>query len=112
MIESYKFGRIVIDGNAYNSDVIVFPERVEPDWWRETGHSLSIKDLVAVFKFGPETLIVGAGYSSMMKIPASTKNEIELKGMELICADTSSAVETFNRLSGTKIVIGAFHLTC
>ena len=34
-IESYSFGEVVIDGKRYRSDVIVFPDRVKPNWWRE-----------------------------------------------------------------------------
>jgi hypothetical protein len=39
-IDSYKFGRIVIDGQAYSRDVIILPDRVIRDWWRDSGHIL------------------------------------------------------------------------
>ena len=32
MINSYDFGRIVIDGNAFTTDVIIFPDRVDAEW--------------------------------------------------------------------------------
>jgi hypothetical protein len=32
-IESYHFGEIVIDGRRYSSDVIIYPDRVEGQWW-------------------------------------------------------------------------------
>lgn len=35
MINSYDFGRIVVDGKAYTSDVIIFPDRVNSYWWRK-----------------------------------------------------------------------------
>jgi len=28
-IDSYSFGRIVIDGQVYTSDVIIYPDRVD-----------------------------------------------------------------------------------
>jgi len=31
-ISDYRFGRIVIDGKTYTSDVIVYPDRVDPSW--------------------------------------------------------------------------------
>jgi hypothetical protein len=31
-IDSYEFGRIVIDGREYRADVIILPERVVADW--------------------------------------------------------------------------------
>ena len=44
-IDSFTFGKITIDGVAYTSDVIVYPDRVDPSWWREKGHGLNIMDL-------------------------------------------------------------------
>ena len=35
MIESYDFGRIVIDGRKFASDVIIFLDRVDGNWWRK-----------------------------------------------------------------------------
>ena len=32
MIESYKFGEIVIDGTTYTSDVIIYPDNVDDKW--------------------------------------------------------------------------------
>ena len=43
-IESYDFGRIVIDGEIYIADVIVTPDGVKADWWRKMGHSLCQED--------------------------------------------------------------------
>ena len=34
MIDAYDFGRIVIDENAFTTDVIIFPDRVMDEWWR------------------------------------------------------------------------------
>jgi len=40
MIESYKFGEILIDGVTYTSDVIIYPDSVDFKWWRKEGHLL------------------------------------------------------------------------
>ena len=48
-IEDYRFGRVVIDGRAYTSDVIVFPDRVKDNWWRNEGHELCPADLWRLF---------------------------------------------------------------
>ena len=45
MIESYKFGAIVINGKKYTSDIIVFPEHVIDGWWRKEGHRLHVEDI-------------------------------------------------------------------
>ncbi|HDL64334.1 MAG TPA: hypothetical protein ENH12_02985 [Proteobacteria bacterium] len=69
MIENYHFGRIVIDGKTYTSDVIIFPDRIREEWWREDGHSLSLKDIEEVLTLRPDILIVGTGNASLMRVP-------------------------------------------
>jgi hypothetical protein len=32
MIESYNFGRIVIDRRRFGSDAVIFPERIDGNW--------------------------------------------------------------------------------
>lgn len=117
MITSYEFGKIVIGGNEYVSDVIIFPEEVIPNWWREEGHTLSIKDLEPVFERKPKILVIGTGYSGLMKVPNATADNISARGIELHTADTRAAVGIFNDLIGksvaaTAATAAAFHLTC
>lgn len=112
MIESYEFGRVVIDGRAYTSDVIIFPNRVKSGWWRREGHKLHVEDIEEAIKERPEALVVGTGYSGLMEIPRQTADHLRLKGIELIAENTGKAVETYNRLSKSKRVIAALHLTC
>ena len=46
MIESYSFGRMVIDGIRYTKEVIIFPDsRILSPWWRNQGHVLTADDL-------------------------------------------------------------------
>jgi len=40
MIESYDFGRIVVNGRKFGSDLIIFPDRVNGGWWRKEGRTL------------------------------------------------------------------------
>jgi hypothetical protein len=111
-IKSYQFGKIEIGDDIYHKDVILFPGRVIPDWWREQGHSLSIKDLEDVFAEDPEILIIGLGRYSRMKIPKETKDYIIDKGIELIALSTQEACEQYNQLADRSGVIAALHLTC
>ena len=39
-VESYSFARIVVDGTQYTRDLILFPDRVEDNWWRREGHEV------------------------------------------------------------------------
>lgn len=112
MIDSYDFGRIVINGRRYTTDLIVFPDRVKDGWWRREGHGLQIEDLDEVVQDNPEVLIVGTGYSGLMKVPAETREYVKSKGIELIAQRTAEACKTFNRLVKSKKIVAALHLTC
>jgi hypothetical protein len=60
-IDSYRFGQIVVNGQAHHKDVIILPDRVVGGWWRKEGHLLSLDDLQAVIEAAPEVLVVGQG---------------------------------------------------
>jgi hypothetical protein len=47
-IDHYEFGRIVIDGRQETNDLIILPDRVVRNWWRQNGHALVLDDLVEV----------------------------------------------------------------
>lgn len=112
-IDSYSFGEMVVDGKVYNKDLIIFPARIKPDWWRIEGHNLAVEDLKEVFDYKPEVLVVGKGDSGLMQVPLSTQNTIKKTGIELIIDDTHEAVKIFNtETQAKKKVIGVFHLTC
>lgn len=112
MITSYGFGRVVIDGKAYTSDVIVYPERTADGWWRKKGHELSLKDIGEILEYGPQLLIVGTGKFGMMKVPEEVASDIRASGIKLVVAHTPRAVRLFNgQPSGTRVV-AALHLTC
>ncbi|NQT03934.1 MAG: hypothetical protein HQ580_18050 [Planctomycetes bacterium] len=112
-IDSYKFGKIIIDGVEYNSDCLIFGNSVKPGWRRKQGHSLSDLDLQSVVKNKPTMLIVGCGKSGKMKIPNETRHFLLEEEILLEIADTNEAVERFNELSKTGIKIAAaLHLAC
>ncbi|MFQ5758385.1 MAG: Mth938-like domain-containing protein [Candidatus Bathyarchaeia archaeon] len=113
MIESYGFGRIVVDGKEYTTDLIIFPDRVEDGWWRKQGHRLYVEDIEEVVEERPEVFVVGTGYWGLMTVPAETKRHIEEKGIELVIQPTKQACETYNKLiQSGKQAVAAFHLTC
>ncbi len=112
MIESYSFGSMVIDGKEYTSDLIIYPDHIQSSWWRIEGHRLDIEDIKEILEAKPEVLVVGTGASDLVEIPEETEKHIRSKGIRLIAQRTGEAYETFNALSKSKKVIGAFHLTC
>ena len=58
-INSWSFGSITIDNKIYQKDMLVFPEKVRPNWIRIKGHSLELKDIKEIIGYNPETLIIG-----------------------------------------------------
>lgn len=111
-IDDYSFGRIVVNNKTYTSDVIVYPDRVDPSWWRKEGHYLQEIDLSQIVSAKPDILIIGTGYSGVMQVPKSTKNFLESNGIKVYIEKTGKAVEIFNKQPEDKKIIGAFHLTC
>ena len=112
MIESYEFGRIVIKGKRYATDVIIYPDHVEDNWWREEGHSLSPVDLWAVVQAKPEVLVVGTGRSGLMRVLPETEKCLCEQGIRLIAERTTEAVRIYNQLCQSTRVVAALHLTC
>jgi hypothetical protein len=111
-IESYAFGKMVYGGKTYTSDLIIYPDRVDPSWWRQQGHLLQMEDLEEILKEKPGILIIGTGYMGVMKVPRVLKEQLENKGIDLYVERSGKAVKLFNGVDTTKGVIAAFHLTC
>jgi len=112
-IDSYQFGKIVIDGTEYNSDCVILGGSVQPNWWRKHGHLLKPEDLQPVFAAKPSILVVGCGASGMMKVSQETDKLLQEQGIELFEANTNKAVERFNELAEKgENIFAALHLTC
>ena len=112
-IDSYQFGKIVIDGTEYNSDCIILGGSVQPNWWRKQGHLLTPEDLKPVIAARPDVLVVGCGASGIMKVSEKVNQVLQEHGIELFKANTSKAVERFNELAAQgENIAAALHLTC
>ncbi len=112
-IDNYSFGRIVIDGTDYTSDVIIYPDRLDATWWRQEGHLLVPEDLSAVLAHPPEVLVIGTGHNGVMQVPRKTTEALRQKGIEVHILPTGGAVTLFNRLQREHArVVAALHLTC
>jgi hypothetical protein len=112
MIESYVFGRMMISGSDYRSDLIIFPNKVFSPWWRKTGHRLCLEDLKEVLQEDFDVLVVGTGFMGLMKVEQEIHQHARSHGYHLMIEKTQKAVEDFNNLFSQKKTIGVFHLTC
>ena len=64
---------MVVDGQTYTSDLIIFPEKIKDSWWRKSGHRLCLEDLEDVFQEKPEVLVIGTGFYGLMKTEEEVK---------------------------------------
>jgi len=112
-IDSYQFGKIVIDGVDYSKDCLILDGLVQANWWRKQGHLLSAEDLQPIIAAKPSLLIVGCGASGLMKVSDEVREVLLEEDIQLEAVDTAKAVERFNELSQTSVnIAAALHLTC
>lgn len=112
MIENYNFGQIFINGEKYNSDLIIFKDHIYGSWWRKEGHNLCIDDITEIIDKKPDTLIIGTGYYGLMKVSEELIKYLESNNIEVIIKKTKDACDEYNTLHQKKNVVAAFHLTC
>ncbi len=112
MVESYSFGRMVVSGKSYTSDLVIFPNRINSSWWRKTGHHLCLEDCQEIFVEDFDVFIIGTGYLGLMEVDNEVILHAKSLGIDLLIDKTRKAVEKFNKISPQQKTIAAFHLTC
>jgi hypothetical protein len=112
MIDVYSFGEIKISGKSYRSDVIIYPDHVDANWWRKQGHDLDIDDIKEAIDSKPEIIIVGTGQPGMLQVDNKTMKKIHELGIEIVVLPTEQACKEYNRIGQKKKVIACLHLTC
>jgi hypothetical protein len=112
-IDSYSFGKMVIDGVEHRNDLFIYGGVVFGDWWRKEGHNLRVEDIEEVVLYKPEVIVIGRGASGVMRVSKEAVKYIESNGIELSMGKTGAAVEMFNKAIADGVnAAGAFHLTC
>ncbi len=113
-IDSYTFGEMIIDGEKYSKDVIVYPDHVFSPWWREDGHDVVPQDIPAeVLEGKPECIVIGRGHSKKMRVSKEAQQVLAECGAEVLLYSTRKAWKSYNKqIAAGKAAIGMFHLTC
>jgi hypothetical protein len=112
LIERYEFGLIVIEGQTFRNDVLIWPGRIKRDWWRREGHLLQLDDVAEALAANPQVLVVGQGEPGKMQVDPSLAAYLKDQGVELLVHPTREACRVINALSGTRRLAAALHLTC
>ncbi|MBC7097528.1 hypothetical protein H5T52_00145 [Candidatus Bipolaricaulota bacterium] len=110
-LSGYRFGRIQVEGEVWTQDIMVLTGQVRP-WQRREGHRVHPEDLEAALAEGPELIIVGTGFSGLLKLTPEAEESTRRRGIELLATKTAEAVEAYNELSPTKRTCALLHLTC
>ena len=110
-IDQYEFGRIVVDGREETKDLIVLPDRVVRNWWREDGHALVLDDLNDVLDELPPHLVVGTGADGRMRPDPEMVQHLQERGVTVEALPTGQAVRRFGELDPARTA-AALHLTC
>lgn len=112
MIDDYQFGKITISGKTYRTDVIIYPDHIDANWWRKQGHSLAIVDIREVIDAKPDVIVIGTGEPGLMQVEKDTMEYMKKLGVKTVILPTKRAYQEYNRLADTKKVIACLHLTC
>lgn len=111
-IERYEFGLIVIEGQTFRNDVLIWPGRIKGDWWRQEAHLLQLDDVAEALAANPQVLVVGQGEPGKMQVDPALAAYLLDRGVELLAHPTREACRVINGLSGTRRLAAALHLTC
>jgi hypothetical protein len=94
-VDHYEFGRIVVDGRVETRDLIILPDRVVRNWWRQEGHVLVVDDLGEVIAELPSHLLLGTGADGRMRPDPETIRHLQERGVTVEALPTGQAVRRF-----------------
>ncbi len=116
-IDNTEFGRITINGETYEYDVIIRlsgkVEKRKKKLSKEiygTSHIISKDEAKFLFEDGCETLVVGAGQEGNLRLSPKASDYLNKKGCKVLLQRTPEAVRSFNQSRERKI--GLMHVTC
>ena len=114
MIETFRFGEIVIRGATYRDDVKILADgSIVHPWWRGAGHRVEPGDVQDLLRDEPHLMVLGMGQPGQMRASSALSAELERLGIRLVEKPTSQAAEEINTaLRGGERVCAGLHLTC
>jgi hypothetical protein len=116
-IKKTAFGRIWIDDEQYDHDVVIrLNGQVEKRKKKlskaqyGTSHKLSLDEVRHVYEEGAEQLVIGSGYSGLVRLSEEAAAFLMEQGCQATLLRTPKALKAWNKATGA--VIGLFHTTC
>ena len=107
LINSYSETHIVINGQRYQHNLILTPDKILADWLPEGWEHLTELDLQPVLSLQPDIFLLGTGQKPRFPAAALLRPFIEARiGYEIM--GTTAACRTYNILAteGRSVVTG------
>ena len=98
MITGYAPGHILVNGRRHETNLIVLPDHVQPDWLEGGFGELAVSHFEVLVLHRPEIVLLGTGSRQHFPQPALYRGLIEARiGLEVM--DTGAACRTYNILA-------------
>ncbi len=112
MIDSSSFGKIVVDGKAYEDVKIGRDGNAKP--WHYIEHHTVLADDILELVEGIEVLVVGIGTSGYVRVDDSVKKLADENKIKLVIENTADACKSYNEQLKKRPgkVAAIFHSTC
>ncbi len=113
-IQDYSFGKMVIAGKNYSSDLVILPSgSILSPWIRQSGHLLVLDDMPELLETDVTHIIIGTGASGRMQMDPTLLSHFKDTNIIVDCHPSPQAPDIYNKTVDAGIRLGAcFHLTC
>jgi hypothetical protein len=115
-VDAYEFGRITIDGVAYDRDVVIDRGRIRrrkkgpsKAYRGRYGHTPLSVDEAIPWSSGP--LVIGTGASGQLPVMPEVVDEARRRGIEIIVRPTAEACELLAATEDSAVA-AILHVTC
>jgi polyphosphate kinase 2 (PPK2 family) len=109
-IQEFEYGKVVIDNNLYESDIVLTTDGIISEWTRKNEHEVTVPDIENVLIDKPKTVIFGIGTIGNVVVSPETLDWLKQSKIEVISYKTEKAIETYRHLSGKEKVAAFFHI--
>ena len=110
IIESYEFGRLIIDGKIYK-DVVIYQGKISEWKWKEH-HAFTMDDIKPILE-EIDVLILGTGASGFVEVKPDVIAFLETNNIKYVVAKSAKACARYNEfVKAGKKVAAIIHSTC
>ncbi len=110
-ITHYSFGKIIVNGKAFENDIAIYPDRKVQNWQAQINHSIQLTDIKNLITESTETLIIGIGAIKGCSVSDEIIHFTGANQITLHILNTYEAVKLFNASSKDGLA-ACFHVNC